>query len=64
MSIRTTIKSIQQTMWQDTGVDGDAQRLVKSSARCEFADGMRWQGAVHAGGRIRFEAARAAPAPA
>ncbi len=27
MSIRTTIKSIQQTMWQDTGVDGDAQRL-------------------------------------
>src|SRR4249920_242268 len=27
MSVRTTVKSIQDIMWKDTGVDGDAQRL-------------------------------------
>ena len=27
MSVRNTVKSIQQIMWKDTGVDGDAQRL-------------------------------------
>lgn len=27
MSARTTVKSIQNIMWQDVGVDGDAQRL-------------------------------------
>ena len=27
MSVRTTVKSIQDIMRQDTGVDGDAQQL-------------------------------------
>ena len=27
MSVRTTVKSIQDIMRQDTGVDGDAQRI-------------------------------------
>lgn len=27
MSVRTLVKSLQQIMWKDTGVDGDAQRL-------------------------------------
>jgi type I restriction enzyme M protein len=27
MSVRTTVKSIQDIMWKDSGVDGDAQRL-------------------------------------
>ena len=27
MSVRNTVKSIQQIMWQDVGVDGDAQRI-------------------------------------
>jgi type I restriction enzyme M protein len=27
MSVRNTVKSIQDIMWKDVGVDGDAQRL-------------------------------------
>src|SRR6266700_4117771 len=27
MSVRNTVKSIQDIMWKDAGVDGDAQRL-------------------------------------
>ena len=27
MNVRTTIKSIQDIMWKDVGVDGDAQRI-------------------------------------
>src|SRR5512146_2024850 len=27
MSVRTTVKSIQDIMWKDVGVDGDAQRI-------------------------------------
>ena len=27
MSVRNVVKAIQQTMWKDAGVDGDAQRL-------------------------------------
>ena len=29
MSVRTTVKSIQDIMRQDTGVDGDAQRITQ-----------------------------------
>jgi len=33
MSVRTIVKSIQDIMRQDTGVDGDAQR-IRSFAGC------------------------------